>query len=372
VAGRDRAVMLRQLARLTRPVDAAGDGAVALAVYADANDHALLAAEAGAEGFACVDDAARALVLFCELSKTGTFPLARVWASGLLEFVLFMQDADGRFVNFIADRSGLRNEGGPTSVAGGGFWQARGLRALAAADLVLGDDRARDGFTRGLAHVRGRPSPADVRAVHALTVLELLRAGRMPELRQDLEEWCDEIAMCRSGELLMDNPDEAAPHLWGHLQEGVLAEAGAYLDRPDLIRVARSSALGYLAPLIESAFAEEMTQPYGVACAIYGVERLAAVTGEGAFGALAAKARAWFDGRNPAYRPVYDRYMGRVHDGIDHGRLNAHSGAESNIVAAEALFEQVASTASALTPAIAACFPAAVPLKSSPQLPVAG
>lgn len=350
--------MLRQLARLTRPVEAAGDRAMAIAVYADAKGRALRAAEAGTEGVACVDDAARAVVLLCDLWKARSLPLARVWAAGLLEFVLFMQDADGRFVNFIADRSGRRNERGRTSVAAGGFWQARGLRALAAGDLVLGDHRARDGLARGLAHVRGPAVPADVRAIHALTALELLRGGRMPELRHDLGEWCDEIARCRIGDVLMDNPDEAAPHPWGHLQEGVLAEAGAYLDRPDLVRVARSSALGYLAPLIESAFAEPTTQPYGVACAVYGVERLATVTGEGAFDALAAKARAWFDDRNPAGRPVYDRHAGRVHDGIDGGRLNAHSGAESNIVAAQALFAQVERSASALVPAITACFPA--------------
>lgn len=351
--------MLRQLARLTRPVEAAGDRALALAVYADATGRAVPAAEAGPEGVACVDDAARALVLFGHLWEVTRLPLLRAWAEGLLEFVLFMQDADGRFVNFIADWSGRRNERGPTSVAGGGFWHARGLRALTTAYLVLGDVRARERLVRGLEHTRGSSVPTDVRAIHVLTALELLRAGRMPELRHDLQAWCDEIASCRSGDVLMDNPDETAPHLWGHMQEGVLAEAGGYLGRADLVAVARSSALGYLAPLIESGFEEHTAQPYGVACAVYGVERLAAVTGERAFDALAVKARAWFDDRNPAGRPVYDRRVGRVHDGIDQGVLNEHSGAESNIVGAQALLAQVERSLPALVPAIVGCFPAA-------------
>jgi hypothetical protein len=38
---------------------------------------------------------------------------------------------------------------------------------------------------------------------------------------------------------------------------------------------------------------------------------------------------------------VYDRDAGRVHDGIDEGVLNPHSGAESNIVGAQALFDDV-------------------------------
>jgi hypothetical protein len=39
---------------------------------------------------------------------------------------------------------------------------------------------------------------------------------------------------------------------------------------------------------------------------------------------------------------VYDRVNGRVTDGIDDGRLNPHSGAESNIVGAQALLPDVA------------------------------
>ena len=47
-------------------------------------------------------------------------------------------------------------------------------------------------------------------------------------------------------------------------------------------------------------------------------------------------------GRNPAKRPVYDRVTGKVHDGIDVGVLNAHSGAESNIAAGQALLGEIA------------------------------
>jgi len=38
--------------------------------------------------------------------------------------------------------------------------------------------------------------------------------------------WCDEIAACREGEIPLNSPAETAPpHLWGHVHEGVLAEA---------------------------------------------------------------------------------------------------------------------------------------------------
>ena len=163
-----------------------------------------------------------------------------------------------------------------------------------------------------------------------------------PELRADLELWTAELVACRRDGVLFDDPDEHEPHLWAHIQEGALAQAGAYLDREDLVQVARESALLYLAPLIESRFDLPTVQPDGVASALFGVETLANVTRERRFTELAEKARAWFDGRDPAGRPVYDRVAGRVHDGVDAGVLNEHSGAESNIAAGQALLADVA------------------------------
>lgn len=334
--------MLRQLARLTRPI-ARAPGAVAVAVYADAAGIPIAAADRGHEGVACVDDAARALALLCDLWEATRLPVLREWAGGLLEFVLYMQDGEGRFVNFVSDWSGRRNVNGPTSsFAGGSFWHARGLHALARASLSFDDPRITAGLSRGMEHARAAAAPANVRAIHVLTAAGLLNAGRMPQLRSDLDRWCDELAASRHDGVLFDDPDQRAPHLWAHVQEGALAEAGASLGREDLVGIARESALRYLAPLIDSGFDLPAMQPDGVACAVFGVERLGAVTGERRFAQLTERARAWFHERNPAGRPVYDRAAGRVHDGIDAGVLNAHSGAESNIAAAQALFPELA------------------------------
>lgn len=349
--------MLRQLARLTVPLDAAGDRACAIAVYADAADRTFPAAERGFEGVACVDDAARALVLFSDVWSATRLPRIRDWTLGLLDFLLYMQLDDGRFVNFISDWSGERNENGATSFAGGGFWHGRGLRALARATVMFGDERARGGLERALSHVRGaRDVPADVRSIHVIAALELLRAGLFPDLQDDVATWCEEIAACRRDGVLMDNPDEIEPHLWAHQQEGVLADGGRFLGRDDLIAVARESALLYLAPHIDSGFDAPMVQPYGVASAVYSTERLRAITGERRFDDLWRMARAWFDGRNPARRAVYDRAEGRVYDGIDDGVVNVHSGAESNVVGGQALLDQVIRTAPLLAPLIETCF----------------
>ena len=335
--------MLRQLGRLRRSVKAAGPRACALAVYADERGTPVAARERGEEGVACVDDAARALVLYCDLWQATGEPRARAWAEGLLDFLLWMQLPDGRFVNFIRDWDGERNTDGPTSAPGGAFWQARGLRGLVKAWLVLDDERAGEGFARGLALARRPGMASDVRAVLVTAALDALHSGQDGTLREDLVRWCEEMASLREGDVLLDFPGTL--HLWGHSQEASLADAGALLGREDLIETACRSAEVVFVEAIESAFALPVVQPYGVASAVYAMDRLGLVTGDPRYLRLAADARAWFDGRNTAGAPVYDRVNGRVADGIDDGRINPHSGAESNIVAAQALFAEVAQAA---------------------------
>lgn len=332
--------MLRQLARLTRHVHGAA-GAVAIAVYTDEQGAPIAATDRGHEGVACVDDAARALALLCDVQDATHLPYVRSWTTALLEFLLYMQMPDGRFVNFITDWGGARNETGPTSFAGGSFWHARAVHALARARRTIGDPRLASALASGMAHVRVAVAPANVRAIHILTAIELLRSEDGSDLRGDLETWCGELVACRRDGILFDDPDQHEPHLWGHVQEGVLAEAGALLGRADLIEVARESALRYLAPLIDGGFDVPHMQPYGAASAHFGVARLASITGDRRFAQLAERARAWFHERNSSGRAVYDRAAGLVHDGIDAGILNRASGAESNIVAAQALLPEL-------------------------------
>jgi len=118
----------------------------------------------------------------------------------------------------------------------------------------------------------------------------------------------------------------------------VLAWSSELLGDPSLLEVAATSAEELVVPAVRSSFDADSTTPYDVASCIYSLDRLHEATGGGHWAELAADARAWFDGRNAAAAPVYDRRRGRVADGIDEGRVSENSGAEANIVAAEALF----------------------------------
>jgi hypothetical protein len=351
--------MLTRLTSLARPLDAGDEPALGLAIYADEAGEHFAAQESGIEGVACLDDVSRAFVLWSDLWLRTKLPVARVWTDGLLGFCRWMQQDDGRFVNFVLDWSGVRNIDGVTSRAdGASFWQARGARAMAKAWRVFGDDRAREDYRRARASFDEHPVASDIRAVQVLAALD---AEDPPA---DIARWCDDIATQRNGDVLLDAHDATEPHLWGHIQEGVLALAGRALRRPDLIAVARRSADAYLLPLIARGFDLPTVQPYGAASAVFSMEQLAQATGEARYAKATRDARAWFDGRNAARCPVYDRAAGRVADGLDGTDMNPHSGAESNVVGAQALFDDVAAW---LLRHPDACFPSA---RSSPSLDV--
>src|SRR5206468_4030556 len=97
------------------------------------------------------------------------------------------------------------------------------------------------------------------------------------------------------------------------VHEGVLAEAAPLLDRQDLLDVARQSAHALLVPQIELAFPERTVQPYGVAAAVYALDRLYQTTGESAYARWRDHARAWFDGRNALF--AYPRAFHRGSSG---------------------------------------------------------
>jgi len=324
--------LLRQLAALTRPVPAAGPRALALAVYAGAMGEHFEARESGVEGVACVDDTARAGSLLYRLwAATGNEALKQ-WADGLLDFVLWMYAGEGLWHNFILDWQGARNVDGPTSAAGINFWQARATHALAEANC------SRDVVTRALDAAAAASPPSDVRAVHALSVLTLLERAPDQRLTTWLAAWCDELAACQRGGMLMNSPDERGrPHLWGHVQEAVLADASVVLERADLLQLAVTSADEVFADVIESGFDLPHVHSYEVQSAIFVMDRLADVTRQPRYADMARKARCWFDGRNPAGAAMFDRATGRVADGLDDGRVSDRSGAEANITACLAL-----------------------------------
>jgi hypothetical protein len=336
--------VLRQLWRLTQPVPAAGPDALAIAIY-EHPEGVVTAKESGFEGVACVDDTARLLDVACSVYEQTRLPWVERWARGLLDFVLWMQEPDGSWLNFVHDWDGDRNRDGITSRPGQNFWLARGLVGVGHAAQALGDERARDAFAQGLDRAAADDAPPDIRALHLVAALRAAEGGDdalVPRIRS----WADDLLTVRDGVVLMNSAYEVGtPHLWAHIQEGVLATAAAVLEDPTLITAATASADAVVLPAIERAFAAERSMAYEVSSCVAVVDRLFAATGEDRWSKAGVDARAWFDGRNAAGAPTFDPARGRVADGIDGDRVSANSGAESNISGAEALLDRAVAIA---------------------------
>ncbi len=317
---------------------------VALAVYGRERDGQFLlqaAAEQGYEGVACVDDAARAVVLYSEIWRRHRLEWARTGADGLLRFTRAMQTPDGSFVNFIGDWSGRWQLDTPTSRPGGGPWHARAMHALACGVAAFGDELSARSFEDGFPELK-RPTPhLDVRAVAVLAALEFWQATGIRHVGDRALLWAEEIAAARIGDVLPDLAGSANIQLWGHLQEAALARTGMEFGRDDLVQVAARSADAVLAPAARLAFPGPRSLPFDVSSTVAGLGAVAAATGDDTYEELAALARAWFDGRNATGEPMYDRERGCVLDGIDGRTANRNSGAESNIEGGLALLDSI-------------------------------
>ncbi|MCH8276547.1 MAG: hypothetical protein IIA50_03265, partial [Bacteroidetes bacterium] len=91
------------------------------------------------EGIACVDDAARAAVVYLRHFELSNDQDSREKATELLRFIMYMQADSGLFYNFVLNRRLEINRTHPRSRADVlGPWAARAIWALGTGVRVLG------------------------------------------------------------------------------------------------------------------------------------------------------------------------------------------------------------------------------------------
>ena len=110
-----------------------------VALYAEAPDYRPTGSPSrdGSEGIACVDDAARAALVYLRAYEETGDARDRDEAHGLLQFVAAMEQGDGEFLNFI-DTQGRPNRDAPSSRKSMSYWAARSVWALAEGVRVFG------------------------------------------------------------------------------------------------------------------------------------------------------------------------------------------------------------------------------------------
>jgi hypothetical protein len=381
--------MLAHLRSLTWRFKADGHTIWAVAPYAEPRQRAdgkivyrhRHAAETGHEGLACVDDAARAALLALALvEQQGQMPAessgwahadgpslaerlpagartALQWAERWLTFVRYMQLPDGRFANFVLDRSGQRNLTGPTSLPGGVWWTGRALWALARYLRLTGNYWALDawvhcplpdlddaGKTLGLFALAGaellRAEPASLPADQRDALLAQQERARALVMR------CSEAIVASGPDYFREFPGVVGLQLWGYHQLHAVACAAMLLDRPDWLAPCADTVRHLVDPVVAgrglyrfdpaTGGTKDGLCAYCLSPLVQGLGAMYMANGDAHCRELALEAVEWLYGRNDVGVPLYSPVTGRCRDGLSGpaGTLMSENfGAESSIEA---------------------------------------
>jgi hypothetical protein len=382
--GQPSLVNFKHLEHLTESIRLSGQQVNIVHVYANYPDYSWAeAADAGTEGVACVDDAARAAVVYLRHFELTADQQSLGRAKALLMFVVGMQDSDGQFYNFVY-RDHSINKTGRTSAKSFGWWAARGVWSLGlgyrlfrnadpafALTLKGALDRsrphvasllARYGTTDTLSGFRvprwlPYESGSDVTSELLLGLVELYAAEPDTAVKSMIKKLGDGIMIMQDGGAAeypygLHRSWETQWHMWGNAQTQTLAFAGRILGDSTMILSAEREARGFYSHLLIDGFIKEFnvaekTSParyeqiaYAVRPMAVGLVRLYEATGKREYLVMAGLAGSWFFGNNVLGRQVYDPSTGRCLDGIrDSLTINMNSGAESTIEALYSVLE---------------------------------
>jgi hypothetical protein len=376
-------VNLSHLNFLVEDVDIAGQPMAITHIYSEYPRYEWV--DASGEGIAAVDDAARAALVYLDDYEHTRDSASLDKARRLLNFVFYMQAADGQFYNFILDRAGTINQTGNTSFKSSGWWASRAARALGsgyrvmrsvdpayASQLDQAFRRIRDVWVGEVAanygkydQVHGVQVPAwliaggsDVTSIAVLALLEYDNAtgGQDVATRDLLAKLSEGLAAYQAGDdrnyPFGWHPDSATSpftwHAWGSTQVFALARAGQQLARPEWVASAQREADTFYVRLLAGQMigewgvlpAEFPQIAYGADSLLQGLLALHQATGDDTYGKLAGLVAGWFYGNNAAGFPMYDPATGRGYDGLlgpSSFRVNLNAGAESTIEALMAI-----------------------------------
>ncbi|HNR78806.1 MAG TPA: hypothetical protein PK411_11935 [Mesotoga infera] len=329
-------------------------------IYADRQpDGSYRHAQAPGEGVTCVDDVARAAILYLRLFEKSADESHYLKAREALDFLLAMQDVDGDFFNFIfAD--GKINRNGPTSRKGGNWWAARGLWALSTGAWVLSQrdpsysmelarashkafrvllNYERDGLIQGY---------TDISSVALLGAVELYRISNDLEVLNFIKRCSGSLR----SKLITDKDsifrglvDENAPqenvpnwHGWGSRQLEALAMTALALEDDELLGLAadafKDGAMLLLStgPVYSlSGFVQLFPQiAYAAEAAISTGYTLFSITNDREIATITALLGSWFIGLNSLGQSMIGP-NGEGYDGMEFSHINRNAGAESTI-----------------------------------------
>ncbi len=377
---------LAHLNHLLEEITMQGEPAAIVHIYSEAPDYRWVGD--ADEGIACVDDAARAAVVYMRHFEVFGAPESLRRARLLLRFILRMQAENGLFYNFIWPDYSIHREG-PTTQNRLSWWTARavwalgrGMEAFRHRDAAFAGQLQRS-IERVFPHldtllqrypqtqvVNGFEVPtwllhgsaADATSELLLGLSAYLRVNDSRSVRRYAARLAHGIRMMQLGDA--DTFPYGALlswqhiwHAWGNSQAWALLQLSEVLENSGLLEPTLLEIQHFYPYVVEKGFPRELvfSQPvredntefrYYEQIA-YNIRPMfmAAVTAyrrnrEPQLAALAAQIALWFWGNNPARARMYDPETGRGFDGIKgEKRINTNAGAESTIEALMVMLE---------------------------------
>ncbi|MCM2535866.1 hypothetical protein NDK43_30745 [Neobacillus pocheonensis] len=335
--------------------------------------------DASGEGIACVDDTARAAVVYLNDYEQTKNQDSLNKAKMALNFVMHMQADDGEFYNFVNKDLSI-NKDGSTSIKSFDWWAARGMWALGYGYKIF--NKADPQYAKELNNhfllannalqkklnpnygkystIHGYQVPAwidgfDAMSNALLSLSEYYAASPNPIVKDSMMKIGEGLTKFQFGSFdeypygahLDWNGSPTLWHAWGSSQTFALAKAGQVLHKEQWIQSAKKEADYLFTHILVNGMIKEMAPTmakdeqiaYGVDMLVQGFSELSKVTHDKTYAKYAGIAASWFTGNNDAQFTMYDPSTGRGYDGINGvtKKVNMNSGAESTIEALMAL-----------------------------------
>ena len=366
----------------TPVVFSTGIQAAGVYIYSEAPDYHLVGA--GNEGYTCVDDVARAALVYLRSNNFLSDTAIQSKAFNLIRFILEMQSPNGYFYNFLLTGNQI-NTNGLTSINTPQWWSWRALQTLTEASPLI---KIKNVQLSGLIDqailklvttikVDLVNIPKSTKVVSGITVPQWLPAGSGTDqaaililglipyckvtndavLTEYVKKLADGISMMQQGDathypygsfLSWEN----TWHAYGNDQAYALLKAGIFLNDPSYTTKALAEVDNFYPWLLQNGMkssfvvtknsvqiqlvSEKIFEQiaYGIRPMVFASIEAFILTGQDKYADLAGHLAAWFLGANEAGKNMFSVTTGRCYDAITSpGNINVNSGAESTIEA---------------------------------------
>ncbi len=377
---KEDAINLQHFYHLYQEISIDGDSMAIVHIYSEAPDY--IYAIEPKEGYTCVDDVARSIIMLSEYYKiTADKQNILNQIKLMLRFILHMQNENGYFNNFIWNDLTI-NTTYKTTVAELNWWSLRALWALETALPLLNEndnlsDKIKAASAKLINNLKLDLGSKEWKEENINTVIcptwlpkdyaadqaAVLILGLLPYQQRTGDDEAKKLidSMAKGIMLMQKGGADQYPygvflswqnlwHAWGNSQAYALLRAGQQFNNQEYISSALKEVDHFYPYLLKNGFVADFlientgngfkeTQrndfhqiAYGIRPMVWATKEAYQITGKKKYADLAKELKSWFFGNNVAKVNMYDATTGRGYDGIiSKETINKNAGAESTL-----------------------------------------